>query len=238
MDFRTKQHGDARFFYVLPFSETKALVEYTIFSGELLDKSVYREQLEKYLQQQLDIPKYKILEEEYGVIPMTDAPLPVTNGEHIVRIGTGGGAVKPSSGYAFLNIQRQMKALVERLERGQHPIVPKQKRRFQFYDKLLLNILATNGNLIKIIFSKLFRRNSIQQVFLFLDERTTLWQEIRIFFSLPWTPFLKAIVRTHSKKQYLKIKADLKIYLKMYVQIRFPNKKRLFNFFVKFLNIY
>jgi lycopene beta-cyclase len=199
MDFRTAQHGDARFFYVLPFSETKALVEYTIFSKDVLEKSAYREQLEKCLQQKLHVSNYNIAEEEYGVIPMTDAPLPHPGGRHIVRIGTAGGGVKPSTGYAFLNLQRQMQALVRRLEQGKTPFIPTQKLRFQWYDKLLLNILSTEGNSIKIIFSQLFRRNRIQQVFKFLDERTSMWQEIRIFWSLPWLPFLRAIGRTQFK---------------------------------------
>lgn len=104
MDFRAEQHGNARFFYVLPLSKNRALVEYTIFSETLLHSSEYQIALENHLHQQLGVTQYTILEEEYGVIPMTDAPLPQPAGKRIIQIGTVGGAVKSTTGYAFLKI--------------------------------------------------------------------------------------------------------------------------------------
>ena len=40
-DFGTPQKNDLRFFYVLPLSKTRALVEYTIFSSQLLPEEEY-----------------------------------------------------------------------------------------------------------------------------------------------------------------------------------------------------
>ena len=47
MDFRAEQNRGTAFFYVLPFSATKALVEYTLFSPNLLAENEYDEALKK-----------------------------------------------------------------------------------------------------------------------------------------------------------------------------------------------
>ncbi|MGB3619643.1 MAG: lycopene cyclase family protein, partial [Catalinimonas sp.] len=44
-DFRTPQRGVMRFFYVLPFSPRRALVEYTLFSADMLADGEYDEAL-------------------------------------------------------------------------------------------------------------------------------------------------------------------------------------------------
>lgn len=201
MDFRTAQPGDTRFFYVLPFTAHKALVEYTIFSENLLQPNEYQAELANYVYQQLGIEQYTILEEEFGVIPMTDAPIPASAGSHIIPVGVRGGAIKPSTGYAFLKIQQQAQQLVRQLEQGQipDPRLPR-KRRFQFYDRLLLHILKEEGQLAQSIFSCLFRNNRIESIFRFLDERTTLWQEIFIFARLPIRPFLRAMYQLYAPR--------------------------------------
>ena len=45
MDFNTSQQAGTTFFYVMPVSETKALVEYTLFSEKLLEPSNYDQAL-------------------------------------------------------------------------------------------------------------------------------------------------------------------------------------------------
>ncbi|MBN1247296.1 MAG: hypothetical protein JXC32_06530, partial [Anaerolineae bacterium] len=104
-DFRTPQHGAMRFFYVLPYAENQGLVEYTIFSADILPVDAYRRALRDYLAQTLGASRYRILEEERDLIPMTDHPHPRRAGRHVLNVGTRGGRVKPSSGYAFRRIQ-------------------------------------------------------------------------------------------------------------------------------------
>ncbi|HKJ85749.1 MAG TPA: lycopene cyclase family protein, partial [Spirochaetia bacterium] len=48
-DFRTPQHDEMRFVYVLPFSPRRALVEYTLFSADLLADDEYVAALESYI---------------------------------------------------------------------------------------------------------------------------------------------------------------------------------------------
>ena len=47
MDFSVAQKGNTRFMYVLPFSKTEALIEYTLFSKDLLPEKEYEECLLK-----------------------------------------------------------------------------------------------------------------------------------------------------------------------------------------------
>lgn len=197
MDFRVEQQQETRFIYVLPFSKTQALVEFTVFSAQLEPKVVYEQALKDYFEKE-GIRHYQILETEYGVIPMTNMPLKKATGEHIIQIGTAGGAVKPTTGYAFLNIQRQTQAIVRQLEKGEKPCVStSRKLRFKFYDQLLLNMLQNEGESVQQVFSALFRRNKISHILNFLDEQTNIWQELRILARLPWLPFLRALVREY-----------------------------------------
>ncbi len=198
MDFRTAQHGAARFFYVLPLSKERALVEYTLFSAQLLPKESYDQALRAYITGQLQIQDYQIEETEGGAIPMTDMPFPARSAPHIINIGTQGGAVKPTTGYAFLNIQKQTRQIARQVLQGQSPAVRQaNSRRFAFYDTLLLRILQQEGDWAAPVFSRLFRRNSMYNILTFLEEKSNLWQEAGIFASLPLWPFIKALAEVH-----------------------------------------
>ncbi|HKK78357.1 MAG TPA: lycopene cyclase family protein, partial [Phaeodactylibacter sp.] len=198
MDFRTPQYGSARFFYLLPISKRRALVEYTIFSPEKLQPHHYEEALQKYLKEQCGLNNYRVYERESGAIPMTDKVMPSKYSKYTVNIGTFGGAVKPTTGYAFQNIQRQAKQLVAQMEAGEalDSRLPQQPR-FRFYDRLLLNILQHFGEEAKGIFCRLFRYSSMPHILRFLEEKTHLWQEVRIFATLPIITFLRAVVRVY-----------------------------------------
>ncbi|MDX2071632.1 MAG: lycopene cyclase family protein [Haliscomenobacter sp.] len=195
MDFRVPQHNDTRFCYVLPTSSRRALVEFTVFSTQLLSEKAYTTALDKYLSKTLKIKYWEVLEKEFGVIPMQImGAKPTKKQGHIFQIGTMGGAVKPSTGYAFARIQEQAKQVAQQLV-GQKKPDPRlgHSKRFEFYDQLLLDILTHRGKLGAPIFSKLFQRIDFPKILKFLDEDTHLGEEIGILASLPPVPFLQAI---------------------------------------------
>jgi lycopene beta-cyclase len=194
MDFRADQQHGTTFVYVMPFSATKALVEYTLFSEKLLEPSQYEDGLKKYIANNLRIHSYKITETEFGVIPMTNHRFPVSNG-NIVNIGSAGGQTKASSGYTFRFIQKNSAEIVERLLQGKHPAGKPVKKKYHFYDSVLLNILHNKKLSGKEIFSDLFKKNKPQQVLRFLDNRSSLSDELKIISSLPTWPFLKAALK-------------------------------------------
>ncbi len=192
-DLRVPQEGVFRFVYTLPFSTREAMVEYTLFSADLLPPQQYREALETYLQDQLGISEYEILDEESCVIPMTDEEFPRAAGRRIMRIGTLGGRVKASTGYAFLRIQQDSAAIVRSMiERGTpfHNRLP--PRRYKTFDAMLLQILFRRGERGKEVFTALFTRNPIGRIFRFLDEVGTVRENLLLMASVPWFLFIRA----------------------------------------------
>jgi lycopene beta-cyclase len=194
MDFRVDQERGTTFTYVMPFSSTKALVEYTLFTEQLLQPQEYDAALKEYISRFLSIAHYTVTEEEFGVIPMTNYKFPPATG-NIIHIGTAGGQTKASSGYTFRFIQKQSAVITNKLANGAKPFSDTSSRRFHFYDSTLLHILKHGKLRGHDIFSDLFKKNKPQHILRFLDNETRLSEEFRIMSSLPTWPFLKAAIQ-------------------------------------------
>jgi lycopene beta-cyclase len=193
LDFRTPQRQAMRFFYVLPFSRQRALVEYVSLGRDDYD-SVLREYVEKTLQ----IRDYRIMSREGGVSPLTDYVFPRRAGGRIMDIGTRGGRIKPSTGYAFVRIQQDSQAIVRSLIANGHPFdVPSDSRRYRLYDSLMLDIMRHHGGEIKPIFTALFKKNPISRVLRFLDEEGSPAENALLIASLPPKLFLQALFQFH-----------------------------------------
>ena len=195
MDFRVPQNEGATFVYVLPVSPTKALVEYTLFSKKLLQQNEYDNALRNYIATFLKPCTYSIVEEEFGVIPMTDHVF--SAGEKaVVNIGTAGGQTKASSGFTFQFIQKQTEAIVQALVNNKTPFVGSLAgKRFKLYDDTLLHILANKKMGADVIFAMLFKKNPVQRVLRFLDNETTIAEEMQIMNSVPAKVFLPSALR-------------------------------------------
>lgn len=194
MDFRVHQDHGTTFAYVLPFSETTALVEYTLFTKALLEKQQYDTELKNYIHEHLGINEFTVKEEEFGMIPMTNERF--NFGSHGWQIGTAGGQTKASSGYTFRFIQKHSQQIVDYLAAGL-PLhnLPATAGRFRFYDNTLLHILYHNQYPGKEIFTRLFQKNKPRQVLRFLDNESSIREELKIISSLPTWPFLKAAIK-------------------------------------------
>ncbi|TGE13495.1 lycopene cyclase family protein [Hymenobacter elongatus] len=195
MDFRGEQQQQARFIYVLPFGPRKALVEYTLFSEQLLPKAEYEAAMAAYLRDTLGLTSYTILSEEVGAIPMTDHPLSARSGPHIINLGTRAGRAKPSTGYAFKRIQEHSARLVDALARTGAPPrhLTGDQPQFRLFDTLLLDIMKRRGEYTRDIFTELFQRNPFERILAFLDERTSWLDNFRILNSVTAWPFLQSI---------------------------------------------
>jgi len=198
MDFDTSQKHGVTFFYVLPFSKTKALVEYTFFTEQTLTEDEYIAGIKSYLKNRYDLGDgcYTTARTEIGSIPMEDRRYPAWYTDRVMNIGTVGGLTKPSTGYTFTRIHRHCKSIVEALETGARPPVSNRSSyRFRVYDIMLLYLLEADPAICKQIFHDLFKRNSFDKILQFLEEDTHPGHEISIFASLPYTPFFKAIYK-------------------------------------------
>lgn len=192
MDFRVRQNQGTTFVYVLPLSSNKALIEYTLFSENILHENEYDNELKAYIKEFLNLNDYTIKEEEFGVIPMTNQNFPFFK-KGIYFIGTAGGQTKASTGYTFRFIQKQADEIVEELILKGKPVKKKKlKRRFYFYDSTLLHILSRKLLDGKLIFSILFKKNKAADIFKFLDNETTLREELKLLNSLPKKIFIRA----------------------------------------------
>ncbi|HWN88777.1 MAG TPA: hypothetical protein VNM35_06935, partial [Chitinophagaceae bacterium] len=73
--------------------------------------------------------------------------------------------------------------------------VPRTPGRFHFYDKVLLDVLHNKRVTARDIFTSLFKKNKPQQVLKFLDNESSLKEELKIISTLPTFPFLKAALK-------------------------------------------
>jgi len=195
MDFSVEQKGNTRFMYVLPTSKTEALVEYTLFSENLLAKEEYEKEIELYLKK-LGAENYEIIEKEEGSIPMTCYPFWKKNTKRVLNIGTAGGWTKASTGYTFKNSDKKSSDLVKFVQKGDFDMKNFHKKsKFWFYDLLLLDILYRHNELGSSIFSSLFRNGNPKLIFKFLDEETSFLEDVKVILKCPKIPFIKALFR-------------------------------------------
>ncbi len=195
MDFSIPQNNDVRFIYILPFSAQEALVEATFFSAATYEDASYDRILDQYMAENYPGVNYHIERTEKGQISMNDARFSRFGTEGEVLIGTNAGMVKPTTGYAFHRISKDVKEIARSINDGTELKWNATKGRFRFYDRLLLGILSDTPHLGKVIFSRLFSKVPLQTVLRFLDEETSLWEELKIFIQLPYLPFIKQIFK-------------------------------------------
>lgn len=194
MDFSIAQKGNTRFMYVMPVSSTEALVEYTLFSKDLLPETEYEEAIKHYLSDK-EITQYEIVDTEKGSIPMTSYPFWKHNTQNIINIGSAGGWTKASTGYTFRNSDKLSVKLVNFLKSENDFTRFHKKNKFWFYDLLLLDILGRTNEKGSTIFSAMFKKGKAALVFKFLDEETNFAEDLAVIWRCPKGLFIKALAR-------------------------------------------
>lgn len=189
MDYRITDTPFTQFFYVLPFSKTEALVEYTEFSNRALSNDSYDQYLRRYISDYLRLADYQIVEEELDGIPMTDHVFkPLVEGK-IITIGSMGGYVKASTGFCFTRTFDQVKRVVNLLERND-VTVHRLKPSFIYWllDSVMLESLTRHvfkQNIFIALFRKQLQRKRVDAIFRFLDEKSSWWENIQIMSAVP-----------------------------------------------------
>lgn len=194
MDFSIPQKCNTRFMYVLPFSANEAIVEYTLFSNDLLAKEEYENAIKAYLADK-GAGAYEVLDTEKGNIPMTSYPFWKNNTTNILNIGSAGGWTKASTGYTFRNADKKSDALLRFLLSEGDFTKFRKKNRFWFYDLLLLDVLDKTNHKGSEIFSSMFKDGKAAPVFKFLDEETSVAEDLQIILKCPKQPFIAALLR-------------------------------------------
>lgn len=194
MDFSVAQKRNTRFMYILPTSPTEALLEYTLFSKDLLSKEEYETEIENYIQK-LGIQNYKIVEKEYGNIPMTCYPFWKHNTQNVINIGTAGGWTKASTGFTFKNSDKKSTELVSFLKTQTDFRKFHKKTKFWWYDLLLIDILDQKNETGAAIFSALFQKGNAPLILKFLDEETSVWEDVQVIWKCPKGLFINALLK-------------------------------------------
>ena len=201
MDFSIPQQCNTRFMYVIPLSETHGLVEYTLFSESLLQTREYESAIASYIRNDLGCSAYEIVEREQGSIPMTVNDFAAADRGRLVHIGIAGGWAKPSTGYTFWNATQLVPKLVEALKKGESLRMAK-KNKYWYFDRLFLDVLALENGEGSRVFNGMFRNLDPELIFRFLQERTSLAEDVRIIRACPTGMFLRALWKALTRNSY------------------------------------
>ncbi len=197
MNFNIDQNNYTQFIYTIPLSKNEALIELTRFGDKLVEGSYANEVLDAYIKNEFG--NYELLHTEIGCIPMSSYVYPPAQLKNVLHTGTRANMIKPSTGYGFKNMYAFAEKVSEQFQKGEltaiNQLQTTKQSRFYFYDTLLLIILRDWPAAGKTIFTALFKTSSIKNVLKFLDEKSSIQQEIQLFLKLPIVPFLKALFK-------------------------------------------
>lgn len=194
MDFDPAFKNGLAFIYILPTTPKKALIEYTIFSENIIPKQQLITRLKKSIAQKIDSEPYEILRVEHGTLPMGYQLTKQNKDPTYLTGGLFAGGARPSSGYAFQRIQSWAKKCAQSIV-NDHTLYPfpKENRVQSFMDGLFLTVIKNNPIRAASLFGDLFNRCDLNTVIKFMSDKATLSDYFRIIKSLPPTPFIKAL---------------------------------------------
>ena len=192
MDFDCDQRDNVHFFYTLPFTKNKALIE-TTWISKMDNKSLtdYDAQLEKYIDETLKIKNYKINYQEEGSIPLFYPPNKAEKNK--INIGSAGGMTRLSTGYTFLNIQDHCKYINNNIENIQNLKPYRIGKKYQFLDNIFLNVLKKHPEKMPNIFFNMFKAPS-KTVIKFLSNKSNFFEDLKIILKMPKWIFIKNIL--------------------------------------------
>ena len=192
MDFRVDQSRGMHFIYLLPFSPTEALVESTLFTPRRAPDQFYLDAIDGYLKTHLGVDTYKVTHQERGVIPlgMMDRHDP-----EIAGIGGNGGAIRPSSGYAFAFIQKQIDRAIAGASRGSLHFAKPHQRVDLWMDAVLLRVLRHQPETAPDLFLRMASALTGDQFARFLSGEADWSLRLKVIMAMPKRMFVKAAMR-------------------------------------------
>jgi lycopene beta-cyclase len=192
MHFRKTRSTGVDFVYILPFAADQALIEVTSFAPKNPGRQLFTEWLNTEIEA-LDAGQIEVLRTESGALPM-EAGFTDPSQEGIIRMGLGGGAARPSTGYAFSRIQEQADHIAAALINGYDPKIALDGKVSRFMDRVFLQVLTSNPAQGPSLFEKLFNNAPRDRLERFLSGSTHAADRLSVMASLPPGPFLRAAV--------------------------------------------
>lgn len=193
MDFRCDQSHGMHFIYCLPFSDREALVESTMFSPQQAPQPFYEKAITDWLTKVAKITDYDIIRREAGVIPLGFF---ARHDPDLRGIGANAGAIRPSSGYAFGFIQKQIHHALARVKAGKPLAFDAPHRTVDLWmDRIFLSVLRNQPQLAPRLFSVMATRLNGDEFAMFLSGEATMMLRLKVILAMPIWPFLRALFR-------------------------------------------
>lgn len=193
MDFRGTGSPEPRFMYVLPFSQTRALVEDTSLGGRAVPAAERREAIAAYLEDTWAAGAFTVLREERGTLPMTTHAFPATRGPRLVAVGAAAGALRPSSGYAFVRTQLHVRAVAHAAATGAPAPATLGRARHRSLDALFLRALAADPEAFSEHLLALARGVDAGTFARFMTDASSLRDEAAVVGAMTRPGFLRAM---------------------------------------------
>ena len=195
MDFTDQKKDEFHFMYFLPFTNTSSLIESTYFSKKENLEKLSEDYIKQFIKDEYKINSYNIISKEAGKIPMS-LHNKFQSGRYITKIGSYSGVTRPSTGYTFLNIQKQIDYLVKNIDTKNYNFRYKPHSKYLlFMDKIYLSIIENDAKKGKIITFRMFEKINRNTVIKFLSDIPTITDIFKIIFSLPKLIFIKHLLK-------------------------------------------
>ncbi len=204
MDFQSA-HDGLHFFYVLPYSKRRALVEATWVSAANLHQD-HAAQLERYIHERWGLgaasPAYQKRYAEQASLSLMPVANPAPRGA-VVSIGRAAGTLRASTGFAFLETLADCKRLAQDISQSgllsnqvfcADSLQPfRRPAAERWMDSLFLQVLAQNWADAPALFTQLFRRMPSDRLIRFLSGQASWLDRACVVASLPKRPFLRPL---------------------------------------------
>lgn len=194
MDIDKNFQSGLGFTYILPLSESRALIEYTVFCEQAMSSNSLQPYLDFALAKQTHHHDYKILRKEFGQLPMGNQHIKKSDDPSYLFAGLYAGAARPSSGYAFQRIQNWACLCEQAWVKNQSfTPVPKDATLTASMDDVFLHVLKSTPVGAATLFFEFFSKSKVISTIRFLSDHATLSDLVAIVLSMPTLLFLKSL---------------------------------------------
>jgi lycopene beta-cyclase len=208
MHFESAKQG-LHFMYVLPYDAHRALIE-TTWISPASHQPDFEEELRQAVELRLGNASYEVVYREQGCLPLIT---PAQPRDGVIRLGRSGAALRPSTGYAFLNTLAQVQHVLAQwpseskcLANWQAPMPPNTVSQ-RWMDAVFLRELQSHWQRAPERFMDLFASVSPDVLIRFLSGHESWVDRIAVMRALPISPFIQAAWH-HSKRTPMQFKAE------------------------------
>ena len=184
------------FEYILPFKKNTYLFELTTFTKKDLPLKIIDKELRIVLSKYFNKP-YQINRKEYGKIPMGFVNNKmIKNNKNYFVSGTLAGSIRPSSGYAFVDIQKWSERAAYNLKtKGNIETLEKREVIKNFLDKIFLKVISSDISKAPQIFYYFSKNISPTTFIKFMLGEANLLEYLRVIYAMPKRIFLKCLIK-------------------------------------------